>query len=156
MTEYQKLSIIFSVFALFISIIGLIISCIANHKSNKTQMGSLESQLRSAISSARKSFSEFSLIIAQKKEKDTIEGEKEIYKKILKERHEDSLNAYEEACAKYIDGKIDKVRFKKSYCGEIRNLVQNKTNGEEKYFDSTTSPYKAILKVYKEWNDLEK
>lgn len=66
---------------------------------------------------------------------------------------ENNLNSYESACAKYIDDKIDKVRFKKEYAAEIKNIVEDKNY--KKYFDAVTSKYKAILKVYKEWFDLE-
>ena len=71
----------------------------------------------------------------------------------LNTANERNLNAYEEACAKYLDNKVDKERFRKNYHIEIRQLVED-TNNKDK-FDATTSPYKAILKVYKEWNDLE-
>ncbi len=40
------------------------------------------------------------------------------------------------------------------YKDEIRNLVHDEEF--KKYFDGVTSTYKAILKVYREWEDLEK
>lgn len=67
---------------------------------------------------------------------------------------ENNINAYEEACAKYRDGKVDKERFEKMYHVEIRNLVENKSH--EQYFDGIRSPYKAILMVYEQWNNKEK
>ena len=74
--------------------------------------------------------------------------------KALNSAIEINLNAYEEACAKYIDNKVDKERFKKNYMVSIRQEVENPTNKER--FNATTSPYKAILKVYAEWFNLEK
>lgn len=68
---------------------------------------------------------------------------------------EDLLNHYERACMLYIDGKIDKERFKKEYSTEIRNLVE-KGEYKERYFPPHTSKYKAILKVYDSWENLEK
>ena len=67
---------------------------------------------------------------------------------------ENNLNAYEEACAKYLDNKVDKVRFKKTYISEIRQVVENVEL--KKYFDAVSSKYKAILKVYYEWENHEK
>ena len=65
-----------------------------------------------------------------------------------------NLNAYEEACSKYLDGKVDKERFKKNYHVEIRQLVENANNKDK--FNAVTSKYKCILAVYAEWNNLEK
>ena len=65
-----------------------------------------------------------------------------------------NLNAYDEACSKYLDGKVDKERFKKNYHVEIRQLVENPNNKDK--FDAVTSKYKCILAVYDEWNNLEK
>lgn len=73
---------------------------------------------------------------------------------MIQNAKEGLLNAYENGCFKYIDNKIDKERFKKIYLIEIRNIVEDKSFKDK--FDSNTSRYKAILKVYKEWNDLGK
>ena len=69
---------------------------------------------------------------------------------------EQHLNSYEDACAKYLDRKIDTQRFKKSYTTEIRDLCE-KTRGtiHKLLHPDTTSNYKAIWAVYKEWNNLE-
>lgn len=77
----------------------------------------------------------------------------DFHKKALDSGIESMLNQYDDACAKYIDGKIDKNRFKKTYNKEIRNIVENKEFTD--YFNPTTSNYKPILIVYKEWFDLE-
>lgn len=71
--------------------------------------------------------------------------------------HEDVLNAYEEACAKYRDKKVDVTRFKKSYHGELRTVVEAKEGHPFYKFlhPEGTSAFKAIWTVYKEWNDLE-
>jgi ribosomal protein L17 len=76
------------------------------------------------------------------------------YKTVFESALENNINAYEEACAKYLDGKVDKKRFKKTYCTEIRQLVESKDL--KKYFDSITTRYKAVVKVYDEWENLEK
>ena len=64
------------------------------------------------------------------------------------------LNAYEESCAKYLDKKVDSERFKRSYHKAIRDVVENQEFKEN--FNSHTTPYKCILKVYNKWYNLEK
>ena len=66
---------------------------------------------------------------------------------------EDVLNAYDEACAKYIDKKVDTERFKKLYVTEIRNLVED--NNTKSYYVMPQSKFQATVKVYREWNNLE-
>ena len=82
------------------------------------------------------------------------DGNSDIVRQAFESARELNLNAYEEACAKYLDGKVDKKRFKKNYHVEIRNLVENDNNKDK--FDGVTSKYKCILEVYEEWNNLEK
>lgn len=77
----------------------------------------------------------------------------ELYRKNFNAATQTLINYYDSACSKYTDGKVDKVRFKKSYKNEIRKLVENKDLNE--YFDPLTSSYKPILNVYTEWEHLE-
>lgn len=77
-----------------------------------------------------------------------------VYQKMFDAVQEDLRNAYEEACSRYLDEKVDKERFKRMYYSEIQNLVENKDQIE--YFDTVKLRYKCIFKVYKEWFDLEK
>ena len=102
----------------------------------------VEISIRNMISDAKEKFYRFS---------NDFESHKDL---VIMGIFEDYLNAYDEACAKYIDNKIDKQRFKKMYFEEIKNLVEDK-NGKEK-IDTDTTRFRAIRKVYKEWNDLEK
>lgn len=70
-----------------------------------------------------------------------------------KQAVESNLNAYEEACAKYLDEKTDKERFKRMYYTPIRRLVESDELKDN--FDPVRSSFKCILKVYKQWFDLE-
>ncbi|MCL2575808.1 MAG: hypothetical protein FWE33_05180 [Defluviitaleaceae bacterium] len=70
------------------------------------------------------------------------------FRKTALERH---LNAYDEACQKYIEGKIDKISFRDMYRSEIRNLAENEVTS--KLILSETSNYQSIKKVYKEWEN---
>ena len=70
---------------------------------------------------------------------------------------ENYLNAYEDACGKYIDRKIDPIRFKKMYIEEIRNICNPKHNAYKKHMHpKATSKFEAIWKVYEEWHRHEK
>lgn len=73
--------------------------------------------------------------------------------KNLKTLNQSMLNSYEDACTKYLDKKLNPERFEKNYHIEIRNILENSSLAE--YFNPTTSRYKAILKVYKKWEDKE-
>ena len=108
--------------------------------------GQLEIEIRNMISSARNNYLVAAKDIAQ-------DNDDKLKKQILKAFLEDLLNSYDEACAKYIDGKIDKERFKKMYFDEIRQIVENSRT--KQYYDAVSTRYKATVKVYKEWNDLE-
>lgn len=78
-----------------------------------------------------------------------------LYKKKMHEQSiEIMLNVYDEACAKYLDSKVDKERFKRSYHKSIRNLIESEDF--DKYFNTPCSSYKCILRVYDKWFNLEK
>ena len=146
---------IYEFIAVAISVIGLALSVwstIKARSAHKIAQGQIELNIHQLLTQAKKDEMEISILIAEKCSNDNSEM-KTIILSALDTAVERTLNAYEEACAKYLDGKVDKERFKKNYHIEIRQLVENKNH--KKHFDSTTSAYKAILKVYKEWNDFE-
>lgn len=112
----------------------------------ETGQGALETQVRSAIAEAYYNLIEISVMVAKEPGNEflvrTLKGTEEIY-----------LNAYEDACGKYIDSKIDKERFKKMYHSEIRRLVEEEPYKSE--YATEQSPYHATKKVYREWYNLE-
>ena len=111
------------------------------------QMAQVEMQIRQLISDARNRYEDLALV--------TIEGDvNDINKLVINSAHENFLNAYDEACAKYNDGKVDKIRFKKLYHGEIHKLVTDQVN-YDKYYGTNRVKYGATMKVYNEWYDLE-
>jgi len=163
-----SISTIFSFFALLLSII-------ASRKADKTikkntklaeentklENASVELEIRNLIKEARKELeSKISeLRFYQEKEKNkTLTPDDKIKLDIVIDQCQNAkqeyINSYEEACSKYLDGKIDKERFKKTYVVELRNILDNKSL--ESFFSSPASPYKAILKVYDEWENHEK
>jgi len=122
-------------------------------------VGSAETTLRSAISTTRQRFGDLSVQLAE-----VVDGRRpdqlnardrrrmETLEKALRSAVEDNLNAYEDACGKYLDGKIDKTRFKKTYNSEIQNLYTGeKSMIADLMLPDATSNFQAIWKVYKEW-----
>lgn len=107
-----------------------------------TAQGSLETQIRSSIAEAANNMAMIGVEVA-----------KDVSNQILQSAYgaaeEVYRNAYEDACGKYIDGKIDKERFRKFYQIEIRSLVEEEPNRQ--YYADNQSPYSSTLSVYKEW-----
>lgn len=148
MTVYEIIAVLVSIFGLGLSTWSIFKA----HNAHKIAQGQIELNIHQLLNQTKKDEMEISVLIAEK----CSDGDKEmkdILMSALNSAIESNLNAYEEACAKYLDGKVDKERFKKNYNIEIRQLVENKNYAN--YFNPTTSTYKAILKVYKQWNDLE-
>lgn len=117
-------------------------------ENTRLSNGNLEIQLRGMISGSNKLLC--SVLQSLYSQETTPKRKKELEANMIAIADQEILNAYEEACMKYLDGKVDKERFKKTYIDEIRNIVKN----NEAKFGASTS-YTAISKVYKEWNDLE-
>lgn len=112
-----------------------------------TAQGALETQVRAAISDAYKQVVDMAVIV----QKDP--GNEE-YQRIYKSTEEVYRNAYEDACAKYIDGKIDKERFRRFYLLEIRRLVEEEPHREA--YATNQTAYDCTLKVYNEWHHPER
>lgn len=135
---------------LILGIASLITACgtiVLSFRYNKLVQGQVEMQIRERITNARIRYEDLTI---QYKEK---LGD-ELIKSVYESTKEEFLNAYDEACQKYLDKKVDKDRFKKSYFTEIQSMVKNESFKQK--YDTQSTPYKATLKVYKEWFDLEK
>ena len=160
--------IIIPIISLLISIWAIIKSYKTDAKANKlseenTRLSNanIELEIRNLIRETRKDLDDKIakfLFLKEKEKKNSLTADEKInlpiYEKQYNNAKQEYLNAYEEACMKYFDGKIDKERFKKTYIVELRNIVAS--TSLKKYIDSTSSPYNAIKKVYAEWNNLEK
>lgn len=153
MTCYEMTAIIVSVISALISIVSIIFSHRASKKVNSIaaeqkmiSQGQIELEIHQMISQTKRDVLDIALKIQG--------NQTDIVQQAFETAREMNLNAYEEACSKYLDGKVDKERFKKNYHVEIRQLVENANNKDK--FNAVTSKYKCILAVYAEWNNLEK
>ena len=137
------------IITLILGIASFITACstiLLSFKYNKLVQAQVEMQIRERITYARTRYED--LIINHNKELND-----ELIKMVYESTKEEFLNAYDEACQKYLDGKVDKEWFKKSYFIEIQSIVKS-VDFKQKY-DTQSTPYKATVKVYNEWFDLE-
>jgi hypothetical protein len=132
--------------AIIISILAFGFSLFSFFKSNSLTKGQVEMQIRDMISSAKWRYADLGIQLSKDNQNQTLIAS-------TKAALEDVLNAYDEACAKYIDKKVDTERFKKLYVTEIRNLVED--NNTKSYYVMPQSKFQATVKVYREWNNLE-
>lgn len=124
-------------------------ACVANDltkTANDMHMAQVEMQIRELILSARSRYEDKAVQFKN-------DTDNEFSKAMIESALEGVLNAYDEACAKYLDEKVDKERFKKLYHDEIRQLVVDPII-KEKYVEPQTK-FHATVKVYTEWNNLE-
>jgi DNA-binding Xre family transcriptional regulator len=153
MMAHEILSIVISVGALIISIIALI-------KSISSTSATIELMMNERITNTKDKVNEVAMqmapLLSKNKGKRTAEEESqlEMLCKVYDSAVESNLNAYEEACAKYLDRKVDRKRFKKTYKTEIRQLVEDDSLRDR--FEPLTSKFKAIMRIYDEWENLEK
>ena len=125
MTVYEIIAVIVSVIGLLVSIYSIIRA----NNAHKIAQGQIELNIHQLLNQTKKDEMEISMMIAQKSSNN--DETVKILKNALKSAMERTVNAYEEACAKYLDGKVDKERFKKNYHIEIRQLVED--NNYKKY-----------------------
>lgn len=116
--------------------------------TKKQSDAQMEIAVREMISSARSNLRQ--IIITDTSVKEALLNEAKAKEALLNEAKEELLNAYDEACAKYIDKKIDKKRFKRMYYGEIKNIV--KDNEFQKMINWPKSKFPHIVKIFQEWN----
>lgn len=68
-------------------------------------------------------------------------------KKIAEAAIEDYRNMYDELCAKYLEGKLDRKHFRKMYKSEIKKRYEE----DKEYYERHQEQYEATCKVYKKW-----
>jgi len=153
MSNYEILTSIIAGVSATIAVIAIIISKKATKKANeiaetqsKTSQGQIELQINQMISQTQRDVVDSSL---------RLNPDKPEFKELaFNVAVELNLNAYDEACSKYIDNKIDKERFKRNYYTSIGKLIEN-PNTKAK-IEPMDSPYRCIKQVYEEWYNLEK
>lgn len=136
---------------LIIAFFAFIFSIFAFKRSSPLENGQFEVQIREMISNAKSKLLETSYRISQEdfktKEEETQKEKRELLESIFEAALEELKNAYDEACAKYIDKKIDRKRFKNLYMSEIEGFV----NDYKESYNIDTSKFIDTCKVYNKW-----
>ena len=111
-------------------------------QQNKIASGNLEIQLRTSIRDTGKYLDSIAIQIEN-------DPENVMLQKVYQGAVDDHLNAYEEACASYLKGEIDKDWFRNLYFAEIRQLVEEEPH--RKTYSEAQTKYDCTMKVYNEW-----
>lgn len=166
MTTYEILSTVTASLALVVSVAAFLKASAASERSNsiaaenlKLVHAQVENEVNNQIREATNRLQDFmtdnvdffnkpeaSLTAAEKKKRTRL-------KKVAESLIEEYLNAYDQACQKYRDGKIDKVRFKKNYDRHIQRIGEDKDYGARIRHGHD---YAALRSVYDEWENHEK
>lgn len=157
-------TVLFAALSLIATAVTAIFAARSASRAQSVAMGAAESTLRHAITITRQKVDDFSLQVSapmKGRRKGRLSAEEKVHLKLLEKAFRsavgDNLNAYEDACAKYLDGKIDRERFKKTYVCEIQNLCNAKKSVIAEFMHpESTSKFQAIWKVYREWHIHEK
>ena len=75
---------------------------------------------------------------------------------IYKQATETLHNSYNLACRLYLDGSVDRDRFRSQHEQHVRKFFEEGTGADKEMLQSITTPYKALRAVYREWFDKEK
>lgn len=145
------------IITLVLGVVSFFTACgtiLLSFKYNRLVQAQVEMQIRERITNARIRYEDLIINHIDDIVNSQNDCSSELINKVYESTKEEFLNAYEEACQKYLDKKVDKVRFKKSYFTEIQSIVENQ-DFKSKY-DTKSTPYKATIKVYEEWFNLEK
>lgn len=110
-----------------------------------TNKGILETEIRKNIVEARLRIIEYGHKIPET----LSENDAQLFKHILDSLYEDYRNAYEDACSKYEDNKIDRLRFEKMYKDSIKQLVEDEIH--KGFYVEPQTKYTCTLKLYKKW-----
>lgn len=131
----------------------------ASEQANRIAVGEAERSLRDSIDSARQRLDAIVFRFTELKMRGSQDANAEVLELLRTQcasAVEAVLNAYETACGQFIDGKVDRERFKKTYHSEIRQLCDPKNEAYASLMHpQATSHFQATWKVYQQWYNLE-
>lgn len=147
--------------------IAVISASIAGYSAVKTarrdlnSLGDSEIKTFEMIAKAEKDFAEFNAKILDKKATfDDIHSDSDEKFTLTKADGDLSnfytqsvLNAYEIACQRYLDGKLDKERFKKTYAARLKKLCARPAY--RPFIENGDFNYSALVQVNKALNNPE-
>ena len=132
------------------TIVTAVAAVIISMNNNRLAHGQVEIQIRERITNARNRYEdkvfEYRRDLANISEVHGFTPIRFLLKNLFDSARDELLNSYDEACQKYLDGKVDKKRFEKSYYTEIRRIVNEFK--DDIYKDAEN--YQALKKVSKQ------
>lgn len=140
-------SIISALSGLFGAVIGAYVSWTVAKKSIRVNFGSQEIQDYNAIKDLEQKVIDCEIDIARENNKEENKTIKELYDEKLNILRTQYSNTYEDLCARYLTGKIDKENFINMYQYDIIDLVKNNL---EIYNTTSSCRYNWTMKVYRE------
>ena len=154
MDTYQVVTTVISILALVVSVVSIVVNLYQRKKILGLQYAGSELAIRQSISDARNRVDDISLKTAELIASLPDDEKKKIISMSFESAVENNLNAYEEACMKYLDDKIDRERFQKSFQNELRRISENEQYS--KYLQKPGTRFYAILAVLEEWENKER
>jgi hypothetical protein len=136
-----------------------------SQQANLLFAGASETALVSATNAAWERVNQFGLEVAKivrGRNVDSLPDEDKAFLKAIQNVHKSTIerccNLYESACGQYLDGKLDRERFRRHFDAEIRSLCEDNSQliRDTLKRGDPTGRYKAIWKVYDQWFNLEK
>lgn len=151
----------FSVAAMFFTLLGLIYNYFNNKYTNeksekaiKLYQGYLEVNLRNSVINAEntihKTTIDLQFFINKFPKANSEKFHALEYVNLAR-----LLDTYNKICMLYLDSKLDKERCKIEYKQGVRNVVEGKYY-QDNFISKKKNNYTALLKVYDEWENLEK
>ncbi|HFE3442989.1 TPA: hypothetical protein ACF3I9_004456 [Klebsiella aerogenes] len=77
------------------------------------------------------------------------------YKLFCESAIQGHLNAFDIACQRYLDGKLDQARFRKTYRNRIAELFDDKKQYKAFLSDGSSTKYHALHEVQRQFNNSE-
>jgi hypothetical protein len=150
--------------SLLFSIISTIFSVLSFSNTKKRDLNSFgDSEIKAfeLITDAEAAFLDFNnSILEEQREYESNPKNSQPYKMsehkkgMFQSKAEAVLNAYNILCQRYLDGKLDKVRFAKSYASRIHTVCSNKNYWD--ILNNGSYNYSALIQVNKGLNDRER
>lgn len=140
--------------SLFVSAASFIVAFFAFRRAAKVAADSAQAGIFLSIdrdlAAARSTYlNRFQDFITAQNDKKSSEQSTTLKQALLLDAKETFCNVIDNSCAQYIDGRLDKNRFKKMYCDAFREHVRH-SDFSDKYTEGTR--YQSTLKCIREWN----
>jgi len=140
-----------AIIAIVVAFGAVLVSVWAVFSAEKSSQAQVEAQIRQQINDAE-NYKDDKIVQFYSMSKDASEESIENLQAVMKSAEQRLINVYDDACALYLDGKIDKQRFKQNY---EHTIIRNMKNVvfQRDYFFAEPNEYPNTLAVFREWTE---